>query len=84
MLSEQDQLTVLGVHVFTPIPGSSDVNDVLTLTITGGTGKYEADTGSVVATGVGFNFFPLPPGPSSENQTVFELSVSGEICGIGN
>ncbi len=57
---------------------------VLTLTITGGTGKYAAVTGTVVATGVGVNFFPLPPGPSSANQTVFELSVSGEICSIGN
>jgi len=82
MVSIEDQLIATGVAVFTPIPGTRNVNDVLTLTITGGTGKFASATGTIVATGIGFNFFPLPPGPSAANQSHFEFTLSGEICGI--
>ena len=85
LVSQKDQLTATGVAVFTPIPGTPNVTDVLTLTITGGTGKFANATGTIVATGLGTNFFPLPPGPSSANQSFFEFRLSGEICGvIGN
>lgn len=82
LVSEEDQLTATGVAVFTPIPNSRNVNDVLTLTVTGGTGKYASATGTIVATGVGINFFPLPPGPSSANVSSFHFSLSGQLCGV--
>jgi hypothetical protein len=82
LVSEDDQLTALGVEVFTPIPGTANVDVVLTLTITGGTGKYAGATGTILATGTGFNFFPLPPGPSSANKSFFDFYLSGQICGV--
>ncbi|HEX4278673.1 MAG TPA: hypothetical protein VHZ74_25130, partial [Bryobacteraceae bacterium] len=45
--SEQDQLAATGSAVFTPIPGSPNVTDLLTLTINGGTGKYSVATGTI-------------------------------------
>ena len=80
LVSEGDQLTALGVAVFTPIAGSRDVTTTLTLTITGGTGEFAGTTGTIIATGVGFNFFPLPPGPSSANESTFVYKLSGELC----
>ena len=81
--SEANQLTALGVAVFTPLgPTSVDVHDDLVLTIQGGTGKYAHATGTIYASGTGFNFFPLPPGPSSANKSIFEFQLSGEICGV--
>jgi hypothetical protein len=82
VVTEEDQLTAEGEAVFTPIPGSPDVHDVLTLTITGGTGKFLNATGTILATGIGHNFFPLPPGPSSENNSLFDFRLSGELCGV--
>jgi len=82
LVSEEDQLTALGVAVFTPIAGTPNVGETLTLTITGGTGKFATATGTITATGTGFNFFPLPPGPSSANKSFFEFDLSGEICGV--
>jgi hypothetical protein len=79
VVNETDQITATGVAVFTPIPGTTDVNDVLTLTIEGGTGAYAGATGQIVATGVGFNFFPLPPGPTA-GSTYFVFKLEGEIC----
>src|SRR6185312_7389039 len=80
--SEQDQLAATGVAVFTPIPGSPNVNDLLTLTVNGGTGKYAPATGTIGADGYCVNFFPRPPGPSSANQSYFHFTLSGQICGI--
>ena len=82
VVSEEDQLTATGVAVFTPIAGTPNVQDLLTLTITGGTGKFAAATGTIVASGIGLNFFPLPPGPSSANKSSFHFSLSGDLCGV--
>src|SRR5437660_410612 len=45
VVSGEDQINALGSAVFTPIPGTSNVAEVLTLTVTGGTGKFAAATG---------------------------------------
>ena len=82
LVSEEDQLTATGVAVFTPIPGSPNVQDLLTLTISGGTGKFASATGTILATGTGVNFFPLPPGPSSANNSSFHFTLSGQLCGV--
>ncbi len=82
VVSEEDQLTASGEAVFTPIPGTPNVRDVLTLTVTGGTGQYAAASGTILATGIGINFFPLPPGPSSANNSSFHFSLSGTLCGV--
>ena len=82
VVSEEDQLTATGDAVFTPIPGTPNVQDVLTLTVTGGTGRFAGATGTILATGIGFNFFPLPPGPSSDNNSSFHFSLSGTLCDV--
>ena len=79
---EEDQLTALGVLVFTPVPGTTNATTNLTLTVNGGTGKYASATGTITATGIGFNFFPLPPGPSSANRTTYDYQLGGQICGV--
>jgi hypothetical protein len=56
--------------------------DVLTRTINGGTGRFAAATGTILATGIGYNFFPLPPGPSSANNSSFDFKLSGDVCGV--
>ncbi len=81
VINEHDQITATGVAVFTPIPGSANVGDVLTLTITGGLGRYAAANGTIVAKGVGYNFFPLPPGPTAGNA-FFVFDLTGSICGV--
>src|SRR4051794_12353072 len=67
VVDEQDQLTATGVSILTPnaLRNLDDMDDVVTLTINGGTGKFAVATGTIVATGVGAHFFPFPPGPSS-------------------
>jgi len=75
-----DQLNATGEAVFTPVSGTSNVTGVLTLTIVGGTGKFAGATGRLDATGTGFNFFPLPPGPTSANSSSYQYSLSGQIC----
>lgn len=74
--SEHDQLTADGVALFTPIPNSDDVNDSITLTITGGVGKFKGATGTIVARGIGFNFLPGP----TAGRTFFVLEYKGRIC----
>src|SRR5262245_14516580 len=63
-----DQLIATGVAIFTPIPGTSDAHDVLTLKVQGGLGVFEGATGEIVATGTGTSFFPVPPGPTAGNS----------------
>jgi hypothetical protein len=82
VFNEDDQLTAAGVAVFTPIPGTPNVNTALILTVTGGIGKYAAATGTILANGTTFDFFPLPPGPSTANQTISVLKLDGSVCGI--
>lgn len=88
--NEKDQLAATGVAAFTPIPGNfTDVSDTLTLTVNGtdtfGTatslGKYAGATGTIVATGIGYNFFnPFPfPGPTA-GSAKFVFHYSGQIC----
>jgi hypothetical protein len=77
-----DQLVATGSAVLTPIPNTPNVTDVVTFTITGGLGKYAGARGTIVATGIGLNFFPLPPGPSAANNSSFEFQLDGELCGI--
>ena len=80
VLSETDQLNATGILVFTPIPGTPNVNSSLTLSVVGGTGKFANATGTIIATGTGYNFFPLPPGPSSANASTFQYTLTGEVC----
>jgi hypothetical protein len=80
VFSPADQLIAVGVLVFTPIPNTPNVSTTLTLTIVGGHGKFAGATGTIEATGTGFNFFPLPPGPSTANASSFEYTFSGQIC----
>ncbi len=82
VVSVTDQLTATGVAVFTPIPNTNNVNVVLTLSVTGGTGKFASATGTIIATGIGFNFFPLPPGPSTANQSSYVYQLTGSVCGL--
>lgn len=79
ILNQNDQITATGVAIFTPIPHTNDVNDVLTLTITGGLGKFVNATGQIGANGRGFAFFPLPPGPVA-GKSFFVFRYSGTVC----
>ncbi len=81
VINEEDQIIATGVAVFTPSPGSVNVGDVLTLTIQGGLGRYKSATGTIVATGTGFNFFPLPPGPTA-GSAYFIFDYKGNVCGV--
>ncbi len=81
VINEHDQITATGVAVFTPIPGTANVGDVLTLTVTGGLGRYQSATGTIVATGVGYNFLPLPPGPTA-GSAFFVFDYEGKLCGV--
>lgn len=80
ILNDVDQLLATGAVVWTPIAGTANVTAVLTLTVQGGTGKFSGATGQIVGTGIGFNFFPLPPGPSTANQSSFVFKLSGNYC----
>jgi len=79
IVNQTDQITATGVAVFTPIPDTADVHDVLTLKITGGTGRFAKATGHIVATGRGFDFFPLPPGPIA-GSSFFVFTYQGQVC----
>ena len=79
ILNQNDQITATGMAIFTPIPDTADVHDVLTLKIIGGTGRFEKATGQIVATGRGFGFFPLPPGPIA-GSTFFVFTYQGTVC----
>jgi len=76
VLSPSDHIYATDAVVLTPVPNTPDVNDVVTITIRGGAGKYEKATGTIVATGRGFNFFPAPVA----GKSYFTFRYSGEVC----
>jgi hypothetical protein len=76
VLNPSDHIYGTDAVVLTPIPNTPDVNDVVTITIRGGAGKYEKAAGQIVATGRGFNFFPAPVA----GKTYFAFSYTGEVC----
>jgi hypothetical protein len=76
VLSPSDQIWASDAVVLTPIPNSPDVNDVVTITLRGGQGKYLNATGTIVATGKGFNFFPAPVA----GKSYFTFRYSGQVC----
>jgi hypothetical protein len=79
VLNANDHIYGTDAVVLTPIPNTPDVDDVVTFTIRGGTGKYERAGGQIVARGRGYNFFPLPPGPVA-GKAYFSFRYSGEVC----
>ncbi|MGE0452750.1 MAG: hypothetical protein AB7Q30_04355 [Vicinamibacteria bacterium] len=79
VLSPNDHIYATDHLLLTPIPNTPDVDDVVTITIRGGQGKYERAAGQIVATGRGYNFFPLPPGPVA-GKAYFTFRYTGEIC----
>ena len=76
VLNPLDHIYATDEVVLTPIPNTPDVNDVVTISIRGGQGKYERASGQIVATGRGFNFFPGPVA----GKTYFAFSYTGEVC----
>ena len=76
VLNPSDHIYATDAVVLTPIPNTADVNDVVTITIRGGAGKYEKAAGQIVATGRGFNFFPGPVA----GKTYFAFTYTGEVC----
>jgi hypothetical protein len=79
VLNPSDHIYATDVVALTPIPNTPDVDDVVTITIRGGRGKYLNAAGQIVATGRGYNFFPLPPGPVS-GKAYFTFRYTGEVC----
>ena len=73
----RDLLWATGVAVFTPIPGqpAGFFTDELTLTVIGGTGKFEGATGTINVVGESQNLFSPNAG-----EAFFDLAYSGEVC----
>jgi hypothetical protein len=73
----RDLLWASGVAVFTPIPGQPPgfFTDDLTLTIVGGSGKFEGATGTIKVVGRSENLFSPNPG-----DAFFDLDYRGEVC----
>jgi len=76
VLNPSDHIYGTDEVVLTPIPNTADVNDVVTITIRGGQGKYERAAGQIVARGRGFNFLS----GVVAGKTYFAFSYTGEIC----
>src|SRR5262245_30693344 len=79
VVDQEDLLLLTGVHnlVSTVLEPSVIFDDALTLTVTGGTGKYAGATGTINATGTVYNL--LGPGFGVGN-TYFDLRFSGTVC----
>jgi hypothetical protein len=70
-----DVLVGTGAGAFTPIPGKppGEFTDSLTVTITGGTGKFAGATGTIVYSGEGHCVF----GPGLVR---FDFTYNGSVC----
>lgn len=81
VLGPQDTLQFAGAATFTPVPDApiGTVADSLTLTATGGTGRYAGATGTIHVTGTGYNLFGPGAGPGS---TFFDVRYDGTICTV--
>ena len=71
-----DLLTATGAVKLTPIPGkpAGEFTENATLTVTGGSGKYEGATGTITLKGRAHNLF----GPA---LTTFNVTYQGSVCG---
>jgi len=71
-----DLLTATGAAKLTPVPGKppGEFTENTTLTITGGSGKYDGATGTITLEGQAHNVFG--PGPGT-----FNLIYQGSVCG---
>lgn len=76
VLNPSDHIYATDEVVLTPIPNTRDADDVVTITIRGGQGKYERAAGQIVARGRGYNVFP----GTVAGKTYFGFSYTGEIC----
>jgi len=78
VVGPQDLIRFTGSAVFTPIPGTPNVEDNLTLTVLDGTGKYAGATGTLEVTGTGYNLLASPvPEPG---KVYFDVRYRGTIC----
>ena len=69
-----DILTATGAVTFTPIPGSSnELTENAILTITGGSGKYTAATGTITLTGKAVF--------DNSGGGTFDVIYQGSVCG---
>lgn len=71
-----DLLTATGAVTLTPIPDKplGEFKEKATLTLTGGSGKYEGATGTITLKGRAHNLF----GPG---LTTFNVTYQGSVCG---
>ena len=72
-----DMLTATGAVVMTPVPGKppGEFTSDVTLTITGGSGKYAGATGTITFEGQGHNVFGGP------GVGTFDVIYRGSVCG---
>src|SRR5437763_382087 len=77
--SATDIFIASGHATFTPIPGQplGTVQDMLTLTIVGGTGDFAGATGTINVTGIGHNIFGPNSGPG---KGFFDVDFKGTVC----
>jgi hypothetical protein len=81
-----DTLVTKGNAVFTPIPGTGNVQDTLTLEVQPdeSTGRYSGATGTIVLEGIGFNLLTNYPDPPTPGDTYFIFRYNGRICGLND
>lgn len=78
VLGATDILVANGTATFTPIPGEPPgyFQDLLTLTIAGGTGRFAGATGTIQVHGQGYNVFAGP------GNGYFDVAYKGSVCGV--